>query len=275
MSFHYFHSLIHRCRRKLRWYEYPSAHWRAESEHHKWVFVTGCNRSGKTILANLFGNHPVVSVIPNASNQSSVFPNAVSEECPHVWTEKLEKFRQSNTGEQCVASRLAFDWLSYHRNPRRVILVESSLAAVQMPWLQSMFRNSCFIGIVRNGYAVAEGIRLKEGYAIERCARHWNTVNRIMVDDAKLVSNFRLVQYERFVAQPMEVAKEVASLIGIDASPLEPFARNGWCLGNEDQEPSKLRNTNPDLASAYAANGIEKVAAQAGEMLSHFGYKSP
>ncbi len=242
------------------------------SDRHKWVFVTGCNRSGKTILANFFANHPLVSVIPNANLQSTALPNSLTEECPHIWTEKLEKFRQSKTADQSAALRLAYDWLSYRRFPRMVILVESDLAAAQMPWLQSVFRESYFVGIVRNGYAVAEGIRLKEGYAIERCARHWNAVNRIMLGDAKLMRSFRLVQYERFIEHPMEAAKELAALIGIDPGPLEPFARTGWYLGNEDKKASRLRNANADLVQAYAASSIDKVAAHAAEMLAHFDY---
>lgn len=267
-------SLIHRCRRKLGWFLHSSAHWKALSDRHKWVFVTGCNRSGKTILANLFANHPLVSVIPNANLQSAALPNSLTEECPHIWTEKLEKFRLSKTVDQSAALRLAYDWMSYRRFPRMVILVESDLAAAQMPWLQSMFRESYFVGIVRNGYAVSEGIRLKGGYSIERCARHWNAVNRVMLDDAKLIRNFRLVQYERFIEHPMEVVKDVASLIGIDPAPLQPVVQNGWFLGNEDKKPSKLRDANADLIDACEAISSEGVSTHAAEMLAHFNYSS-
>ncbi len=268
-------SLIRRFQRTLRWHRHSPAHWKALGDRHKWVVVTGCNRSGKTILANLFGNHPLVSVIPNASAQSSVFVNPVAEGCPHIWTEKLERFRQPAIGEPRIASRLAFDWLACLHSPRSVILVDSSLAAVQMPWLQSMFREIFFVGMVRNGYAVAEGIRLKEGYAIERCARHWNAVNTIMLDDAERTRNFMLVRYERLTEDPMEVAKELASLIGIDVRLLEPVTQNGWRLGNEDRRPSKPRNANRDLTARLAAEDIGMIAAQAGGGLAQLGYDLP
>ena len=36
-----------------------------------------------------------------------------------------------------------------------------------MRWLQEVFPNSCFIGVVRNGFAVAEGIKRKGEKPVE------------------------------------------------------------------------------------------------------------
>ena len=74
--------------------------------------------------------------------------------------------------------------------------------------------------MVRNGYAVAEGIRIKEGYPIERCARHWAIANRVMLDDAEYVRNFKLLRYEEFTQGPSALVRELARWIGLDGPPV-------------------------------------------------------
>ncbi len=264
-----------RLRKELFWWTTPCNNWLRLAENHRWVFVAGCNRSGKTMLSNLFGNHPDVSVIPNGNSHTRALPNSESERCRHIWSEKIERFRLTEEDNLAAAPRLVFDWLHYSRWPRRIILVESDLPAIQMRWLQKVFRNSYFIGVVRNGYAVAEAIRLKEGYSIERCARQWNVANKVMLKDATFVQNFRMMRYEDFVANPMRFVEELATFVGIDTAPLRPFVMNGWRLGNTDSSPSKLRNANSELIEQLSSDDIEDISATASEMLAYLGYFLP
>jgi hypothetical protein len=158
---------------------------------------------------------------------------------------------------------------------RPVIILESDLPAVQMRWLQVVIPNSRFIGVVRNGYAVAEGLRLKEGYGIERCARQWNTANEVMLQDASKVQHFMLVRYEDFVTQPMAIAEQLASFIGIDADPLRPLVVTGWCLGNTDQAPTTLRDANPELFTRLSPADVATIRGHAQPMLDELGYGPP
>jgi hypothetical protein len=58
--------------------------------------------------------------------------------------------------------RLLFDWLEALGTPLSPRILEKTTAnAVRMRWLHQAFPRSAFIGVVRNGYAVAEGIRRK------------------------------------------------------------------------------------------------------------------
>ncbi len=50
--------------------------------------------------------------------------------------------------------------------------------------------------LVRNGYAVAEGIHRKGGKCYDRGARHWNFVNKLMLAHAVNIEQFMLVRYE-------------------------------------------------------------------------------
>ena len=249
--------------------------WLDRARQHRWVFVAGCNRSGKTSLANLLRNHPSVTVIGNANSHTNALPSSESEACSHIWTEKLERFRLIEGDDPAPTARLAFDWLHHARRARPLIVLESDLPAIQMRWLQQVFPDTRFIGVVRNGYAVAEGIRMKEGYPIDRCARQWSVANSVMLRDATLVRHFMLVKYETFVAEPMKVAGDVARFIGIDAAPLKPFAVNGWRLGNTDRQPSVLRDDNSTLLARLTPSEIGLIATNARDMLDRLGYEAP
>ena len=235
----------------------------------------GCNRSGKTTLANLLGQHPEVTVIPNANSHTRAVPSSEREGCPHVWTEKLERFRLTESDSRRPAARLAFDWLRYDPSPRPVMVVESDIPAVQMRWLQEVFPHACFIGMVRNGYAVAEGLRLKEGYAIERCARQWSLANYVMLADTKFVPAFRLVRYEDFVHWPRETALELADFVGLDAAPLVQATEQGWRLGNTDSAPSRLYDANGELIERLAPAEVDAVTTAAFDMLERLDYLDP
>jgi sulfotransferase family protein len=265
-------SLRRRARLTARWWSGPRAAWLVEARRHRWVFVTGCNRSGKTTVANLLGQHPDVTVIPNASSHTRALPSSDREGCPHVWTEKLERFRLTECDSRRPAARLAFDWLHHAPVARPVMVVESDLHAVQMRWLQGIFPDARFIGMVRNGYAVAEGLRLKEGYAIERCARHWRRASELMLADARVVRAFHLVRYEDFVQRPREVAVALADFAGVDAAPLLRATELGWRLGNTDTSASRLRDANPELIDALEVADVQAITVTAFDMLQRLEY---
>ena len=74
--------------------------------------------------------------------------------------------------------KLKKDWMPFFDRKKKVFLEKSIVNSARMTWLQDSFANSYFIFIVRNGYAVAEGIR-----------RHISTFGGI-VAAYKLKSNF-------------------------------------------------------------------------------------
>ncbi len=259
-------------RQELVWAALPRARWLAHAQARRWIFVNGCNRSGKTTLSNLLRHHPSVSVIGNANSKTRALPNSETLGCRHAWAERLDVFHRTETSDRSPATRLAFDWLALADPANEIIVVESDLPAVQMRWLQGIFSDSYFIGVVRNAYAVAAALRLKEGYAIDRCARQWARSNETMLADAPFVRNFHLVRYEDFVARPLEVTEKISGFAGLDQEPLRTIVKVGWRLGNTDTRPSTLRNANPELISALTAEDRALIATHASAVLVNLGY---
>lgn len=262
---------VERVGRESVWQLTPRSYWLREAQRHIWVFVMGCNRSGKTSLANLLGVHPLVRVVPNANFHTRAVRSSDSHQCRHVWTEKLDSFRLTEDDDSAPASRLAFDWLHYAPS-RPAMVIESDLPSVQMRWLQAVFTNSYFVGVVRNGYAVAEGIRRKEGYAIRRCARQWNLATKTMMADAGRMRRFRLVRYEELMSRPAHTIRTLGSWLGIDPEPIVPVATMGWRMGNTDRDTSYPRNANLDLIQSLSASELDEITREAAEMLEQLGY---
>jgi hypothetical protein len=263
----------YRLRCELEWRLSPRGRWSRQAAKHRWVFCVGVNRSGKTTLSNLLGHHPAVSVVPNAANMSEALPNSISERCPHVWAERSTRFRLTEQDLGRIdPTRLIFDWLTFNRRPKPVIVVESDVQAIQMRWLQHVFPHARFVAMVRNGYAVAEALREKEGYAIERCARQWSSANAQMLGDAPHVAHCMVVRYEDFVADPATVVAGLAEFMGLDAAPLERVIQRGWSLGNGTSRVSTLRDANGDMLARLSATDAAAITAVARPMLETLRY---
>ena len=142
------------------------------------------------------------------------------------------------------------------------MLIEKTTAnAVRMRWLQKAIPNSYFIGVVRNGFAVAEGIRRKGNKDIARAARHWMKVNEMMQSDSQLVRNFMQLRYEDIVGTPLLVLARVAKFLG---QSLELPV--GSSVFND------LVNMNENSFTRLTKDDREAVLAEAGPMLRALGY---
>ena len=131
-----------------------------------------------------------------------------------------------------------------------------------MRWLQRAFPGAAFLGIVRNGFAVVEGIKRKGGKTVLRGARHWRKVNEIMLDDAKHVKKFLLVRYEDFVAAPREMLSRIAEFLNLqmdDIGSARTSIRdmNAWSIDRLDQ--AELRVITREAGDFLATMGYARL----------------
>ena len=165
--------------------------------------------------------------------------------------------------------------------PTRPVLLEKSIAnAVHIPFLQAHFKPASFIYIVRNGYAVAEGIRRKakpgkrrnpiysEAYPIGLCARQWAETDRIVERERLGLSHFMSLRYEEFVAEPSVHMRRITDFIEVD--PLdERLLSKDWIVHGVE---SSIQNMNaPSLARLSEADRAD-VYNEAKDVLDRWGY---
>jgi hypothetical protein len=96
----------------------------------------------------------------------------------------------------------------------RPVYVEKSppdLLRVEM--LEREFPPASFLVMVRNPYAVAEGIRRHRGYDIDRCTRHWMYCSRRQIENIERLERRAWFTYEDLCTDPDAVRDKIVGLV--------------------------------------------------------------
>ncbi|MGH8223840.1 MAG: sulfotransferase, partial [Woeseiaceae bacterium] len=206
-------------RRDIAWHFYGRSYYTRHVDEllnaRKWVFLAGCNNSGTTILHDLLVSSGRFTALPH-EGQRYTRQLAIAERrgFERVWTEYLADLRMTEADSTSIVPRLVYDWLFEAAPKDRDLMIEKTTAnSVRMRWLQKAIPKSYFIGVVRNGFAVAEGIRRKGHKDIARAARHWAKVNEIMRSDSQFIRNYLQLRYEDIVGTPQQVVASVSEFL--------------------------------------------------------------
>lgn len=267
---------------RSRWGQACGARWGYVLEPERWVFVLGCYNSGTTLLKDLLAEHPHMGVLAGEGVKfSDALPRPEDFGWQRMWCECFEQM-QLDPMDGARAERIKRQWSMLY--PSRPNLLEKSIAnVVHMPFLEAQFAPAYFVYIVRNGYAVAEGIRRKtepgrrgnpiyrDRYPIELCARQWAESDRLFVDQAQQVDRCISVRYEDFVEDPGRQMRLITDFVGIEPLPNELLERRWTVHGVE----SSIRNMNPDSIARLSEVDIAAVHETAGERLAAWGYARP
>jgi hypothetical protein len=147
-------------------------------------------------------------------------------------------------------------------------------------FLNEHFNRPKFIHIVRNGYAVSEGIRRKsvparwhnpeysEKYPLNLCARQWvETLETI--DELKRAGVDMLeVSYEELACEPDAVLKRIFAFIG--ATEMKQQVGGEKWLVHGNVEP--IRDMNPKSIKSLTAEEREAIRTVAAKWLDRYGY---
>lgn len=242
----------------------------------RWVFVVGCYNSGTELLVKLLDSHPDVSALPEEGQfLTDQFAADYELGVPRMWSMREDLFRLTERDPGPDVPRLKREWLMRLDRSRRVFLEKSPPNAARTRWLQQHFENAHFIAIVRNGYAVAEGIRrkaepyhLREGWPIDACARQWSRSYEVLLADAPHLKKLLWVKYEDLATSPDAELARILDFLGL---PPAPVAQGQTWAVHEKNEP--IRDMNAESIRALTPADRAAVTAEAAPMLRHFGYE--
>lgn len=165
-----------------------------KGERSLWVFILGCYNSGTTLLFEIIrGNSGIASMPWEGSRLTNWFADPNLLGWPRMWHKCLPEMQSQESELGARAARQIkrqWRWASSGSDP---VFVEKSITnAIRIPFLAEFFKPAFFIHIVRNGYAVSEGIQRKGNpqedwnrerltrYPIEMCAEQWITANNMI-----------------------------------------------------------------------------------------------
>lgn len=242
---------------------------------HTWCFIVGCNNSGTSLLQRALENTGQISTLPQEGQMyTRVFRRARKRGHERVWAEYLDELIVPRSAPLDPALRLLFDWMRGLPHPISPMIVEKTPANVaRMGWLDGAFPTAHFIGLVRNRYAVVEGIKRKGKQPIVHAARHWNAVNELLLKESSGVRRYLEVRYEDLVDQPEITARRIVDFLGLDNEAMSAAMHARYQLKHmAEGEASVVRNFNRDSIAKLTKEEHAEIIKYAAPMLDHFGY---
>lgn len=245
-------------------------------KHKKWVFLVGCYNSGTTLLSELLSQHPEISALSTEGHFiTDQFVKDYDIGLPRMWVDREDIFCLNENDEGPDVIRLKKEWAMRLDLSKPVLLEKSPPNSSKTRWLQKNFENAYFVGIVRNGYAVAEGISRKanpkhliNSWPIEKSAHQWARSNEILEKDSKHLERFLWVSYEDLTDDISATLQKITDFVGIkDFEDLNSEKR--WSIHERDE---KIRNMNEESISRLSSEKIDIINNIAKKMLTHFGY---
>ncbi len=249
----------------------------------KWIFIVGCYNSGTTLLQRILATHQEIGTLPREGVfLTDALPYPEQYGWTRMWHRCLKEMnRDLNRNPEARADRAKKQWSVWFPEGPSCLLEKSIANTTRMPFLQEYFQPAYFIHIVRNGYAVAEGIRRKANlsrwpneeygreYPIELCARQWAASLELTEKTCGEINNYLELTYENLVDTPAQKLKELFKFLGLDLPEEYNFNRE-WQI-HEKKEP--LKNMNPRSLARLSKAEIDKIKRIAGEYPKKYNYR--
>lgn len=251
-------------------------------QNRAWVFIVGCYNSGTTLLDKSLGIHPEISNLPD---EGVWLTDRLSKPEDFGWTRMWcmcrEKVYMDERNHDVDVDLLKKEWGFWYNSQKNIFLEKSIANSARMRWLQANFEPSYFIWIIRNGYAVSEGIRRRarvsyyqpdrfpNGYPIDLCAKQWVENNHTIENDSKYVRNILKIYYEELTEKPEETISKILSYLPINNKSI-PVVGKKWKI---HRNISHITNMNYESISALSKDDIAEINEVAGSSLEKHGYE--
>lgn len=241
-----------------------------------WVFLVGCYNSGTTLLAELLAQHQSISALPTEGHFiTDQFVKDFDIGLPRMWVDREDIFCLDENDTEPDPVRVKKEWAMRLDLSKPVLLEKSPPNSAKTRWLQAHFENAHFIGIMRNGYAVAEGITRKadpkhliNSWPIEKSAYQWKRSNEVLQQDAKHLKRFIWVTYEDLADDTEGTLNKITDFIGVEKFEKFETGRN-WSIHERDEQ---VRNMNEESIKRLTQEQLQIINEVAGEMLDSYGY---
>jgi hypothetical protein len=245
------------------------------------VFIVGCYNSGTTLLNHFLSLHSEITGLHTEGVQLTdelTGPEALGWN--RMWCMCRDKLEISKLEKEPDADRIKRDWALWFERKKNFWLEKSIVNSLNIDWFEENFNRPYFISIVRNGYAVSEGIRRRTqavgkhpasyptGYPIELCARQWVVCNQVIQEKIYSVQHFIEVTYEDLTENPADTIAAILKWLPVkDKTPVVPddFAFQGRIR--------KIENMNRQSIEKLRKEEINAINEVAREMLEDRGYK--
>lgn len=252
----------------------------------RWIFIIGCYNSGTSLLKSVLAQHEEISVLPGRGGiYAEELERAETYGWTRMWHKCFEELRMEPGPDALeIARSIQRKWALVLGGDASNVLEKSIVDGVRMPFLNAYFQPAYFIYIVRNGYAVAEGIQRKanpgfwsnqtypdDQYPIDLCAAQWRETDRVVEMDCADLDHFLCITYEELTESPVQVTRRVTDFLGLSPIDSESISRT-W---NVHGVRSEIRNMNHKSFDRLSEGDLDRIESIAGEVLQKYHYERP
>ncbi len=196
---------------------------------HKFLFLCGLHRSGRSVLHRLLCTHPEISGFDNTGVPEdegellqNVYPKSRNFGGPGKFcfapdAYMTEKSRLVNDQNRV---RLFAQWQPYWNVKKPFLMEKSGSNIIQSRFLQAMFPNSYFIFLVRHPVAVTLAGDKNDLPEMPEKVDHWTLGHKAMLEDRKHLKRHLLVRYEDMVARTDHTMRIVYEFLGLAPQPV-------------------------------------------------------
>lgn len=249
-----------------------------------WVFMGGCYNSGTTVLREIISAHPEVASLPREGvEMTDAFPDLEAGGWARMWFRNAKAADLSGYNPLALAQKAKRDWSPWWRQGAKVFIEKSIVHAAWMPTLNSGFPNARFIGVIRNGYCVCEGIRRRaqpsgrarealgrNDYPLDEIGRQWNFANQVLRRDRLVIENYHEVRYEEFTKNPLQTIRTLFEYIGVDSGVVKVLSDDLLQIG---ARKFKIVDKNAESLMQLDSTDRANLWSEIGPMMIELGYE--
>jgi len=189
----------------------------------------------------------------------------------------MSKVLDSETTDKIIS-----DWSPWWGKGKDVFLEKSISNLLRMEWLDINFKNSYFIGIIRNPYCSIEGMKRKakpgkniskllgDSYPIDMIAEQCDMSLDVLKESSEKVEKYFGTTYEGFVSNPILEIKKLCKFLDLE-DPDMSFV-NGVLTVNKIE--FNLKNMNHKSISALGENDFRIINSVCSDHISTLGYET-
>jgi hypothetical protein len=235
------------------------------------LFLLVPNNSGSTLLHDLIATSSSVATLPTEGqfHHNFVGPDPIKLNVKHFFTIKEETFKNKKNYEWSIIKNSWNGSWKKNNNNASIFLQKSPTDIVRAEMLLEQFSDARFIMMIRNPYAVVEGIlRGNPDALIEDAAQHALRCLEIQLENSEKYQNDLVLRYEDLTEDTENVVNNIMNYLQInDISYQQEFSIKGYC--------SRIKNMNIEQIKRLTdtqIKSINKIFSLKLDVLQECGY---
>jgi hypothetical protein len=232
-------------------------------------------------LDQILASHPQISGLPD---EGVMLTNQLTRpedfNWQRMWSECLKEMRSSSRDQKKDSGIIKKHWSHFYDLDCDFLVEKSISNMTRLEFFNKNFNPNIFIHIIRNPYAVAEGIYRKaeplegnpyqgKSYPMEICARQWLESINLFEKEKKNLANYIEIKYEDLSTNPAEVVNNLLEKLNLDLFPKDYFD-NAFSV---HEKKSKIKNMNDSSFKRLKKEDYKAINKIAKETMLKYGYE--